>query len=72
MTLTGQQIRRAMRAYRVTILDVARHMSITQKRVRQVRAAGVCGRVYVLDWVEGISGAGRAKELTNGLSTAAA
>jgi hypothetical protein len=59
--LTGAQIVKAMRHYRVSIREVAAHMQITLKRVREVRALGVTGLHYVLDWQEGVSGAARAR-----------
>ena len=54
--LSGQTIVRLMRANRKTIAGLAGQMGITQTRVRQVRAQGVSGRGYVMDWLEAITG----------------
>jgi hypothetical protein len=56
-TLSGREIRAAMRAAGVRIADVAASMQVTQKRVRQVRLNGVRGLLFVRDWLEGIEGA---------------
>lgn len=52
--LTGTQITKIMRAYRVTIRGVAQHMGITMSRVREVRANGVSGVHFVRDWAQGL------------------
>lgn len=57
--LTGATVERLMRAHGKTIAAVAQAMGISQRRVREVRAIGVHGTPYVMDWAEGITGAGR-------------
>lgn len=57
--LTGATIERLMRAHGKTIAAVAQGMGISQRRVREVRATGVHGAPYVMDWAEGITGATR-------------
>ena len=57
--LTGATIERLMRAHGKTIAAVAKGMGISQRRVREVRATGVQGAPYVMDWAEGITGAAR-------------
>lgn len=55
-SLTGERVRRLMRAHGVSIADLARRMNITQTRVRQVRERGVIeGPHYVRDWIEAIT-----------------
>ena len=54
--LTGATIERLMRAHGKTIGAVARTMGVSQRRVREVRAAGVRGVPHVMDWAEGITG----------------
>lgn len=41
--LPGEMVRHLMRRHGVTIRGLAEKFHITQKRVREVRAAGVCG-----------------------------
>lgn len=48
--LSGDQIKRLMRAHGITIRAAAAIFDITQKRVRIVRAQGVAGSVYVWEW----------------------
>ena len=55
--LSGNFIKRFMRAHNKTILGLSQSMNITQARVRQVRAQGVKGEAFVLDWLEAIRGA---------------
>lgn len=52
--LTGDQIKRLMRIFRVSIKSLATTMQITQRRVRYVRAFGVSGAGRCQDWIEGI------------------
>jgi hypothetical protein len=54
--ITSATIQRLMRAHHKTISGLAASMGITHARVRQVRAQGVRGRVYVMDWMEAITG----------------
>lgn len=53
-TLTGSDVRALMRSHGKTIAGLAGAMRVTQKRVRLVRAHGVSGLAYVLDWLEAI------------------
>jgi hypothetical protein len=50
--LTGAEIRNLMRAGGHTIRSLAAAMNITQTRVRHVRAHGVRGDAFVMDWLE--------------------
>ena len=52
--LSGNYIKRLMRAYGKTIAEIAQKMGITQTRVRYVREHGVSGDAYVIDWLEAI------------------
>lgn len=52
----GETIRRLMRQHKHTIRSLAKHMNITMKRVRDVRARGVTGQYVCQDWYEGITG----------------
>jgi hypothetical protein len=54
--LTGTTIRKLMRRHGKTINGLASSMGLTQARVREVRANGVIGAVYVMDWMEGVVG----------------
>ncbi len=54
--LTGTTVTKLMKANRKTISGLAASMNITQTRVRQVRAQGVRGDVFVADWMEAITG----------------
>lgn len=58
LALTGPEIVKLMNRHKITIRDLAKRMNITMKRVRQVRALGVEGQWYVLDWQEAITGTG--------------
>lgn len=58
--MTGTSVIKLMRQHGKTIAGVARSMNISQARVRQVRAQGVKGRGYVMDWMEAITGDHRA------------
>ncbi len=58
LALTGPEIVKLMNRHKITIRDLAKRMNITMKRVRQVRAFGVEGEWYVLDWQEAITGTG--------------
>lgn len=66
--LTGDQIKRLMRIFRVSIKSLATEMQITQKRVRYVRTFGVSGAGRCRDWIEGIQRAAESAEL-NALTT---
>jgi hypothetical protein len=55
-SLSAAAVRRIMRQHRVTIRKLASALHITQKRVREVRCRGVCGPMYVWDWIEAITG----------------
>lgn len=54
--LTGTTVRKLMRRHGKTIKGLASSMGLTQARVREVRANGVIGAVYVMDWMEGVVG----------------
>ena len=54
--LTGTTVRRLMRRQGKTIKGLAGSMGLTQARVREVRANGVIGAAYVVDWMEGVAG----------------
>jgi hypothetical protein len=54
--LTGTTVRRLMRRHGKTIKGLAGSMGLTQARVREVRANGVIGAAYVMDWMEGVAG----------------
>ena len=54
--LTGQQVTRLMRQYRVTIRALSQPTGITQKRIRQVRSTGLGDRNAIRDWIEAITG----------------
>lgn len=54
--LTGTTVRKLMRRHGKTIKGLAGSMGLTQARVREVRANGVVGAVYVMDWMEGVAG----------------
>lgn len=54
--ITGQAIQNMMRKNRITIEALALSMNISQVRVRNVRANGVRGEVFVMDWREAITG----------------
>lgn len=54
--LTATTVVRLMRANGKTIKGLAESMGITQKRVRQVRAEGVRGEAFVMDWMEALTG----------------
>lgn len=52
--LSGASIIRLMRVNKKTISGLSASMNITQVRVRQVRAQGVCGEHFVTDWLEAL------------------
>ena len=54
--LTGTTVCKLMRRHGKTIKGLARSMGLTQARVREVRANGVIGAVFVMDWMEGVAG----------------
>lgn len=52
---SGPEIHRLMRLHDVSIVDLARRLGVTQKRVRHVRLNGVTGNAYCRDWYEAIT-----------------
>lgn len=54
-SLSGETVRRLMRAERITIRELAARMDVSQARVRRVREGGVEGPA-VRDWVEALTG----------------
>jgi hypothetical protein len=57
-SFSGAEVRRLMRLYDVSIVELARRLQATQKRVRHVRAHGVQGNAYCRDWYEAITQTG--------------
>lgn len=49
--LSGQEVRRLMRVHKKPIGGLSLLMRIPQKRVRHVRAQGVSGEAFVIDWL---------------------
>lgn len=49
-SMTGPEVVRVMRANRITIRAAAQAFNVTLKRVREVRAHGVSGALYVWEW----------------------
>jgi len=66
-TMKAATIKKSMRANHITIRQIADHMQITIKRVRQVRNYGVSCPVSVRDWRQAI--AEIAQELPSGALT---
>lgn len=58
LRMPGRFIVRLMRQHHVTIRDLAKRMRITMKRVREVRANGVCGPCMCLDWYQALTQTG--------------
>lgn len=56
--LTGARIRQLMRINALSIRQISERMSITMKRVREVRENGVTGNCYCRDWYEAITKSG--------------
>lgn len=54
--LTAATIVRLMRANGKTIKGVAEYLGVPQTRVRYVRAHGVNGVAWVMDWMQAITG----------------
>jgi len=54
--ISGVEVKRLMRVNGRTIRGLSASMNVTQKRVREVRARGVVGGVFVRDWLEAICG----------------
>lgn len=54
--ITGATIVRLMNKHHKTIRATAQTMGIPMTRVRYVRANGVRGRAFVMDWMEAITG----------------
>jgi hypothetical protein len=54
-SLSGKELCRLMRKHRVTIAELALRTGITQKRIRQVREAGISDPFVVRDWIQAIT-----------------
>ena len=54
--MEGNEVKRLMRKYRVTIRELSQRMGITQKRIRLRREIGLDGRELIRDWVQAIIG----------------
>lgn len=54
--MTATTIVRLMRAHGKTIKQCADYLGVPQARVRYVRAHGVSGVGYVMDWMQAITG----------------
>ena len=55
-TLSGDELVRLMRKHRMTISNLAFHVGMTQKRVRQLRRTGLTDAAVIRDWLEAITG----------------
>jgi hypothetical protein len=55
-TLSAQTIQHLMRKHRKTTRGIAQEWNLTLKRVRYVREHGVEGDVFVMDWLEILTG----------------
>ena len=55
-SLTGPDVVRLMRKHRMTIAGLALRIGFTQKRVRQIRSAGLQDPHVIRDWLEAITG----------------
>ena len=55
-TLSAQTIQHLMRKHHKTIRGIAQEWNLTLKRVRYVREHGVEGEVFVMDWLEALTG----------------
>jgi hypothetical protein len=56
LVLPGDEVRRLMRQCCVTIRELSKRTGITMKRIREVRAEGLCDRNAARDWIEAITG----------------
>ena len=54
--LSAQTVRHLMRKHRKTIRGIAQEWNLTMKHVREVRQHGVEGDVFVMDWLEILTG----------------
>jgi hypothetical protein len=54
--LSAQTIQHLMRKHHKTIRGIAQEWNLTLKRVRHVRLHGVEGEVFVMDWLEILTG----------------
>ena len=54
--ISAASIRQLMRRHRKTIRGIAKDWGLTQQRVREVRAHGVRGSHYVMDWMQFLTG----------------
>lgn len=70
--LPAASVRRWMRAYGVTIRELAARMDVTLRRIRQGRLEGLSGREVVRDWIKAISGEDPALTLAHGWKAEAA
>lgn len=55
-SISGESIRKLMRAHRVPIRGLSESTGITMKRIREVRESGVKGPHLCRDWVQAITG----------------
>lgn len=55
-TLSAETIQHLMRKHHKTIRGIAKEWNLTMKRVRHVRLHGVQGDVFVMDWLEILTG----------------
>jgi len=62
--MTGKQVVRLMRRYRVTMRCLKSKTGITLKRIRHVRKHGLERCTVARDWIEAITGADPGAELT--------
>tara|TARA_R100000808_G_C2151951_1_gene161188 strand:- start:4315 stop:4713 length:399 start_codon:yes stop_codon:yes gene_type:complete len=53
---TGREVIKLMRKHDCTIRDLAKRMSITIKRIREVRRDGLACPLSARDWLEAITG----------------
>jgi hypothetical protein len=54
--ITGKEVVRLMRVWRVSIRDLKIKTGITMKRIRQVRESGTTDGFHTRDWVQAITG----------------
>lgn len=54
--LSGEEVTRLMRQFRVKIRDLSERTGITMKRIREVRTEGLADRNTIRDWIEAITG----------------
>ena len=55
-SLSAETIQNLMRKHHKTIRGIAQDWNLTLKRVRHVRLHGVEGDVFVMDWLEILTG----------------